>query len=288
MESRDRTTAPSGRWLERPRDRTDRSERGEFHPCFRPAGHGRSQPPRRDWSHWRNLRRRFNREGEEAIGEQEVLEALLALATGNTESQQDLAAGLLSRFGDLASVLGASPRLPSEAMGQTRRSGYRITAMPGRRPRRGRQGHAPRDHRTRPVMSSYESVVCYCQALMADQPQEQFRILFLNKKNILITDEIHGRGTVDHVPLYPREVARRALELGASAVIMVHNHPSGDPSPSAADIDMTRKVIDAPKLFEIIVHDHIIVGAGRHSSFRSRGLLEGSAHRVRRGMSSPS
>ena len=225
-----------------------------------------------DWSHWRNLRRRFNREGEEAIGEQEVLEVLLALATGNTESQQDLAAGLLSRFGDLASVLGASPRLLSEAMGQTRRSGYCITAML-------KVVHAAavkvmrREIIERPVMSSYESVVCYCQALMADQPQEQFRILFLNKKNILITDEIHGRGTVDHVPLYPREVARRALELGASAVIMVHNHPSGDPSPSAADIDMTRKVIDALKLFEIIVHDHIIVGAGRHLSFRSRGLL---------------
>ena len=225
-----------------------------------------------NWKHWRKLRRSYQRDGEQALSECDTLEALIAFALGSSKRNATLARILLDRFGDLAAVCGASPALVHETIGLPPRQSYRICTLL-------RLVHATtvkvmrREIVDRPVIGSYDAVVRYCQALMADHREEQFRILFLNKKNVLIADELHGRGTIDHVPLYPREVAKRALELGASAIIMVHNHPSGDPSPSATDIEMTRKVTDALQLFDMVVHDHIIVGAGRHLSFRSQNLI---------------
>jgi DNA repair protein RadC len=108
---------------------------------------------------------------------------------------------------------------------------------------------------------------------MARNPYEEFRILFLDRKNILIADEVQARGTIDHTPVYPREIVKRALELGASAIILVHNHPSGDPTPSRADIDMTREVATAAKALNIAVHDHLVVGRSGHASFKSLGLI---------------
>jgi len=125
----------------------------------------------------------------------------------------------------------------------------------------------------RPVISSWSALIAYTKAALAHEPREQFRVLFLDKKNQLIVDEVMNEGTVDHAPVYPREVARRALELSASAVILVHNHPSGDPTPSGADIDMTRQVIEAGRALKIAVHDHLVVGREGVASFKALGLI---------------
>ena len=123
------------------------------------------------------------------------------------------------------------------------------------------------------MISSWDALLSYCRAAMADEKTELFRILFLDKKNILIADEVQQRGTVDHTPVYPREVVKRALELGASAIILVHNHPSGNPTPSRNDIDMTRQIVDAAAALNIRVHDHLIIGHKHHASFKTLGLL---------------
>jgi DNA repair protein RadC len=125
----------------------------------------------------------------------------------------------------------------------------------------------------KPALSSWAALIDYCTAAMARSPQEEFRILFLDRKNVLIADEVQARGTIDHTPVYPREIVKRALELGASAIILVHNHPSGDPTPSRADIEMTRDVATAAKALNIAVHDHLVVGRSGHASFKSLGLL---------------
>jgi DNA repair protein RadC len=125
----------------------------------------------------------------------------------------------------------------------------------------------------KPILDSWSSVIDYCRAAMAYAAIEQFRILFLNKKNQLITDEVQQTGTVDHTPVYPREVVKRALELSATAVILVHNHPSGDPTPSTADIQMTKTLVEVAKPLGIAVHDHIIVGKGGHASLRGLRLI---------------
>jgi DNA repair protein RadC len=125
----------------------------------------------------------------------------------------------------------------------------------------------------RPVLSSWSAVIDYCRAAMAFAEKEQFRLLFLDKRNALIADEVQQSGTVDHTPVYPREVVKRALELSASALILVHNHPSGDPSPSAADIKMTKEIAEVAKPLGITVHDHIIVGREGHASLKGLRLI---------------
>jgi DNA repair protein RadC len=123
------------------------------------------------------------------------------------------------------------------------------------------------------VISSWSALLDYLQVTLAHEPIEQFRVMFLDRKNVLIKDEVQQRGTVDHTPLYPREIAKRALELAASAIIMVHNHPSGDPTPSRADLDMTKQVVTALSAVGITVHDHVIVGKNKHTSFKSQRLI---------------
>jgi DNA repair protein RadC len=125
----------------------------------------------------------------------------------------------------------------------------------------------------RPALSSWTALIDYCTASMAYESQEQFRILFLDRKNVLIADEVQSRGTVDHTPVYPREVMKRALELSATAIILVHNHPSGDPTPSQADITMTREIVDVAQRLNIAVHDHLIIGRNGHASFRALKLM---------------
>ena len=125
----------------------------------------------------------------------------------------------------------------------------------------------------RPVLGSWAQVIDYCRAAMAFEPREQFRILFLDKKNVLIADEVQQSGTVDHTPVYPREVIRRALELSATAIILVHNHPSGDPTPSRADIEMTKTIIETARPLGVTVHDHIIVGRNGHASLKGQQLI---------------
>jgi DNA repair protein RadC len=125
----------------------------------------------------------------------------------------------------------------------------------------------------RPVLSSWSQVLDYCRASMGFASKEQFRILFLDKRNQIIADEVQQTGTVDHTPVYPREVVKRALELSATAIVLVHNHPSGDPTPSRADIEMTKQIVAAAKPLGVLVHDHIIVGKQGHASFRGLGLI---------------
>jgi DNA repair protein RadC len=125
----------------------------------------------------------------------------------------------------------------------------------------------------RPALSSWTALLDYCTAAMARRESEEFRVLFLDRKNVLIADEVQNRGTVDHTPVYPREIVKRALELSASAIILVHNHPSGDPTPSKADILMTREIVAAAKALGLAVHDHLAIGRGGHASFKSLGLL---------------
>jgi len=125
----------------------------------------------------------------------------------------------------------------------------------------------------KPALSSWTALIDYCAAAMARNPNEEFRILFLDRKNILIADEVQNKGTVDHTPVYPREIVKRALELGASALILVHNHPSGDPTPSRADIEMTRQIAEAAKALNVAVHDHLVIGRSGHASFKALGLM---------------
>jgi len=125
----------------------------------------------------------------------------------------------------------------------------------------------------RPVLSSWNALLDYCVAAMSRAPQEEFRVLFLDRKNVLIADEVQSQGTIDHTPVYPREIVRRALEHSASAMILVHNHPSGDPTPSRADIEMTNEIVQAAKALRIAVHDHLVVGRGGTASFKALGLL---------------
>ena len=176
------------------------------------------------------------------------------------------AKALLKRFGSLAEVLGAPHHLLTEVdnIGDAAALDLKIVAAVAQR-------MVKSEIKGREVLSSWNNVLDYCRAAMAFEEREQFRILFLDKKNALIADEVQQTGTVDHTPVYPREVVRRALELSATALILVHNHPSGDPTPSRADIDMTRTIIETAKPLGIAVHDHIIIGKKGHASMK--GLL---------------
>ena len=179
-----------------------------------------------------------------------------------------LAKALVDRFGSLGGVLSAEPEalIQIKGIGDSAATALKVVRAAGLR--LSRQQITKRD-----VIGSWDQLLAYCKAAMGYQKIEQLRILFLDRKNVLITDEVQQQGTVDHTPLYPREVVKRALELGASAIILVHNHPSGDPTPSRADIEMTRQVKDVCEKLGIALHDHVIIGRGRHASFQGLGLL---------------
>lgn len=217
--------------------------------------------------HRSRLRARFSEGGAAAMPDYELLELLL-FRTIPRRNVKPLAHRLLSEFGDFNRVLAAAPerlaRVPGAGAGVAQ--DLKIVEAAAHRMARARIMH-------RAVLSSWDALVDYCQTAMAHRELEHFRILFLDRKNVLIADEEQGRGTIDHVPVYPREIVRRALDLNASAVILVHNHPSGDPSPSPADIEMTRRIIDAARTLEIKVHDHLIIGRARQVSLRAEGLI---------------
>ena len=179
-----------------------------------------------------------------------------------------LAKALLARFGSFAEVIAAPlPRLLEiKGVGEAVANHLKIIDAAARR-------LAQTKVIKRPALSSWAALIDYCTAAMARETAEQFRVLFLDRKNILIADEVQNRGTIDHTPVYPREIVKRALEHSASAIILVHNHPSGDPTPSRADIEMTREITAAAKALGIAVHDHLVVGRSGHASFKSLGLL---------------
>lgn len=217
--------------------------------------------------HRDRLRARFLSAGAENLPDYEVLELLLFGVIPQKDTKP-IAKALLAKFGSFDEVLAASPDALMDIKGIKGSAAAMLKAV---------QASIQLALRTRvrnaDVISSWNDVLDYCKARMAHEPNEQFRIIFLDRKNRIIADEAQQRGTVDHTPVYPREVVKRALELNASALLMVHNHPSGDPKPSRADIEMTRKVKDAAAAVGITLHDHVIVSRGGHVSFRSEGLI---------------
>ncbi len=217
--------------------------------------------------HRQRLRQRFLKAGVDAVADYELLELLLFMGIPRRDVKP-LAKELLTLFGDFAGVISA-PASKLEAvkgLSETSIAALKIVEASAIKLSQERVLNQP-------VLSNWSALLDYIRSAMARLDVEQFRILFLDRKNRLILDEVQGSGTIDHTPVYTREVVKRALEVGASAIIMVHNHPSGDPAPSKGDIAMTREVLDACKKLDISVHDHIIMGKHGHSSFKSMGLI---------------
>ena len=217
--------------------------------------------------HRQRLRTRFLEGGAIAVPDYELLELVLFRAIPR-QDVKPLARLLLETFGDFNRVVTApSARLAAvQGVGSAVVLELKVLEAAAQRMARARVLH-------RPVISSWDALLDYCHTAMAHRETEQFRILFLDRKNVVIADEEQAKGTVDHVPVYPREVVKRALELNASALILVHNHPSGDPSPSDADITMTNQIHDAANTLGITLHDHLIIGRERELSFRAAGYL---------------
>nr|WP_233354462.1 DNA repair protein RadC [Woodsholea maritima] len=217
--------------------------------------------------HRDRLRERFKAQGATGIQDYELLELILFRAIPRRDVKP-IAKALLHRFGDLGRVCAADLDQLCAIEGISERTALDIKLV-----------HAAAIHITkgqvsgRPVISSWSALLDYCRASLQHASTEEFRTLYLDKKNRLIADEFHASGTVDHAPVYPREVVKRALSLNATAMILVHNHPSGDPTPSQADITMTREIKDAAKPFGIVLHDHLVVGRDNIASFKRLGLL---------------
>jgi DNA repair protein RadC len=217
--------------------------------------------------HRDRARARFNAIGGEALEDYELLELVLFSLVPRRDTK-GIAKDLLAKFQSFSGVLGASPaRLREADLSENVITGLKVIQASAQRYARDRID------RQMPILASWQAVIDHCRSAMAFEEKEQFRILFLDKKNRLIADEVQQTGTIDHAPVYPREVLRRALELSATAVLLVHNHPSGDPTPSDADVRMTLAIADAAKPLGITVHDHIIIGKSDHASLRSLKLL---------------
>jgi DNA repair protein RadC len=217
--------------------------------------------------HRDRLRARFRDGGADALPDYELLELVLFRAIPRRDVK-GLAKDLIKRFGSFSEVVAAPPALLMEVPGVKEAVVTEIKLVEAAAHRFARGEIAQK-----PVLGSWAKVLDYCRTTMAFSDREQFRILFLDNRNGLIADEVQQRGTVDHTPVYPREVVRRALELSATAIILVHNHPSGDPEPSRADIQMTQTILDVAKPLGIEVHDHVIVGRNGQASLKGLGLI---------------
>lgn len=216
--------------------------------------------------HRQRLRARFMADGGDGMQDYELLEFLLTLAIPRRDTKP-LAKELLARFKSFAEVIAASPEQLAEfGLSETAVAALKVVEASAVR-------MAQRKAVGQPILSSWQKVLDYCHAAMARKPEEHFRVLFLDRKNRLIGDEVQQTGTVNHAPVYPREVMKRALELGASALVMVHNHPSGDPTPSAADVSMTHEVRDVGAKLGVTLHDHLIIGREGHASLKALGLI---------------
>ena len=218
--------------------------------------------------HRKRVRERFLKVGGDAFADYELLELILHMIIPQKYTKP-LAKTLLKEFGSFSGVFSASQARLQKIDGLGETSVAYLKAIQSTAARFAREGI----DLEKPILSSWTQLIEYCTAQMAFDSIEKFRVLFLDKKNRLIADEVQQTGTVDHTPVYPREVVKRALELSATAVILVHNHPSGDPSPSSADVRMTREIADIGKSLGITLHDHIIVGKSGHVSLRSLKLF---------------
>jgi DNA repair protein RadC len=217
--------------------------------------------------HRERLRARFLAAGAYAMPDYEILELVLTTILPR-QDVKPLAKGLIATFGSFADAIAAPIEKLTAIDGIKEKTAIQLKVI---------EAAALRLSKTRlinrPVLSSWNALLDYCASAMARAEREEFRVLFLDRKNVLIADEIQSQGTIDHTPVYPREIMRRALEHSASALILVHNHPSGDPTPSRADIDMTREIVEAAKSLRITIHDHLVVGRGGTASFKALGLL---------------
>ncbi|KKM07321.1 hypothetical protein LCGC14_1735090 [marine sediment metagenome] len=230
-----------------------------------PAAPGKQPSYIRD--HRTRLRERFTKGGADALPDYELLELIL-FRTIPRRDVKPLARRLIDTFGDLGRIMAAPPGQLSAVheVGPAVVQDLKIIEATAHRIARARMMQ-------RHVISDWAAVLDYCHTTMAHRATEQFRVLFLDTKNILIADEEQARGTVDHVPVYPREVVKRALELNAKALILVHNHPSGDPTPSQSDITMTEQVAHACEALGLVLHDHLIIGKSSELSFRGSGYI---------------
>ncbi len=217
--------------------------------------------------HRERLRRRFLDRGAEALADYELMELLLARALPR-QDVKPIAKALIETFGGFAEALSAPVDRLIEVKGIKEKTAFELKLVQAAAVRFSRAGVI-----NRPVISSWTALLDYCRTRLAYAEREEFHVLFMDKKNRLIADELQGAGTIDHAPVYPREVMGRALALGATSVILVHNHPSGDATPSLSDIEMTRKVVEAGKALGITVHDHLVIGREGTASFKSLGLL---------------
>lgn len=217
--------------------------------------------------HRERLRERFLQGGGEALSDYEMLELILFRAIPRRDVKP-LAKKLIKRFGSFAETIAApAARLKEvENIGDAAVTELKIVQAAALLLAREKM------HR-RPALGTFPQVLDYCRSAMAFNGTEEFRVIFLDKKNGLLADEVQGRGTVDHTPVYPREIIRRALELNASAIILVHNHPSGDPTPSTADVTMTQNIAALAKPLGVAVHDHLIIGRNGHASLRALKLF---------------
>lgn len=218
--------------------------------------------------HRKRLRARLRKAGVQPMQDYELLELLLCMIVPRRD-MKPVAKQMLATFGDdLDRMLLASREalLRIDGVGDSVADAIAVVAAFA-----ARINKPPRLERE--SLSSWNAVAAYCQKTMRGLGTEQFRVLFLDRKNKLIRDEMMGQGTVDHAPVYPREVVRRALEVSASALILVHNHPSGDPTPSAADVEMTVQIVEAAAALGLSVHDHLVVGRSGVASFKSLGLM---------------
>lgn len=218
--------------------------------------------------HRARLRGRFLRAGAESVEDYEMLELILFRAIPRRDVKP-IAKRLLKAFGDFNHVISAPPRRLAEITGMGEAAVTELKIVEAAAHRLAQSRVLNRD-----AIQSWDQLTAYLRQRLAHEDTEQFRVLFLDRRNVLIADEAQARGTVDHVPVYPREVVRRALDLGASALVLVHNHPSGDPTPSRADVDMTRRVMEACRTVSVTLHDHVVVGRGGVASFHALGLLD--------------
>ena len=232
-----------------------------------PAPKTEPDKPEPDYiGHRERLRERFLTGGPKALPDYELLELALFAAVPR-QNMKPLAKALIAKFGTFAEAI-AAPRerlLEVKGVGESVVTLLKVIEAAALRLAQGQVLNQP-------AVSSWAALIDYCTAAMARSPHEEFRVLFLDKKNTLIADEVQSRGTIDHTPVYPREIVKRALELGASAMILVHNHPSGDPTPSKADQEMTHQIAKAAAALNISLHDHLIIGRRGHLSFTSAGL----------------
>ena len=245
---------------------TQSADQGDLLP---PARRGRQEgePASATAEHRERMRQRLLRAGPASLADYELLEMVLYIGLPRIDTKP-LAKALLNRFGSFANVIAAPEKelVAVKGIGESAAATLKLVHAAALR-----LAHA--EVKDAPVLNNWERLMDYLQAAIAREPVEQFRVLFLDTRNRLLADEAQARGTVNHTPVYPREVVRRALELGATALILAHNHPSGDPSPSRADLEMTQAIKEAASALEITVHDHVIVGNGKHLSFRREGFL---------------